>query len=52
MACRHPNIVSYYTSFQVGKTMWIVMRLLDYGSLRQIMDRQITVSNKHLDIIY
>ncbi|VBB31017.1 unnamed protein product [Acanthocheilonema viteae] len=42
MACRHPNIISYHTSFQVGKTMWIVMRLLDCGSLRQIMDRQIT----------
>uniref|UniRef100_A0A158Q7D8 non-specific serine/threonine protein kinase n=1 Tax=Elaeophora elaphi TaxID=1147741 RepID=A0A158Q7D8_9BILA len=41
MACRHPNVVSYYTSFQVGNTMWIVMRLLNCGSLRQIMDRHI-----------
>ncbi|CAG9532253.1 unnamed protein product [Cercopithifilaria johnstoni] len=41
MACRHANIVSYYTSFQLGKTMWIVMRLLDCGSLRLIIDRQI-----------
>ncbi|EJD75234.1 STE/STE20/FRAY protein kinase [Loa loa] len=40
--CRHTNIVSYYTSFYVGGNMWVVMRLLDRGSLRQIMDRLIT----------
>ncbi|KAK6107756.1 Protein kinase domain family protein [Brugia pahangi] len=39
--CRHSNIVRYYTSFYVGQNLWIVMQLLDRGSLRQIMDRLI-----------
>ncbi|EJW84897.1 STE/STE20/FRAY protein kinase, partial [Wuchereria bancrofti] len=39
--CRHSNVVKYYTSFYVGENLWIVMQLLDRGSLRQIMDRLI-----------
>ena len=29
--CRHPNVVSYFCSFVVNSTVWIVMELMEEG---------------------
>jgi len=34
----HPNVVKYYTSFVCEESIWIVMELLHYRSIREIME--------------
>jgi serine/threonine-protein kinase OSR1/STK39 len=34
--CNHPNLLKYYCSFIADKELWIVMPLLDSGSLKDL----------------
>jgi serine/threonine-protein kinase OSR1/STK39 len=35
--CRHKNVVSYYVSFMDDSDLWLVMPLLDAGSVSDVI---------------
>ena len=35
--CNHPNVIKYYVSFSDEADLWLVMPLLDAGSLEDIL---------------
>jgi serine/threonine-protein kinase OSR1/STK39 len=37
--CHHPNVLNYYASFVNDKELWIIMPLIEGGSLRTVLNQ-------------
>jgi hypothetical protein len=37
---QHPNVLQLYTSFVVGRELWLVMPYMAHGSVRNVMKKQ------------